>query len=56
MILVSGTRRINILMKRGGSALRRHMLRILAECRLQDTGFNRANIDEQGSIVYVDLH
>jgi len=51
LITVTGPRRINILMKRGGSALRRHMIRILAECRLQDTEFRRANIDEQGTVL-----
>jgi len=51
LIPVTGPRRINILMKRGGSALRRHMIRILAECRLQDTEFRRANIDEQGTVL-----
>lgn len=51
LISVRGPRIINILMKRGGSALRRHMIRILAECRLQDTEFRRANIDEQGTVL-----
>jgi len=27
------------------------MIRILAECRLQDTEFRRANIDEQGTVL-----
>ena len=51
LISVRGPRRINILMKRGGSALRQHMIGILSECRLQDTEFRRANIDEQGTVL-----
>ncbi|XP_052104237.1 zinc finger CCCH domain-containing protein 13-like [Mytilus californianus] len=50
---LNGQRRINILMKRGGSALRRHMLRIIAECRLHENAYKCANIDEQGSIDFL---
>lgn len=46
---VKGTRRVNVLMKRGGQALQEHMKRVIDQSGLQEPGQYAKDLDERGT-------
>ena len=46
---MSGQRRVNVLMRRGGQLLREHMLRVMEQSRLMDDQAYRNDLDEKGN-------
>ena len=55
-LVVKGKRRVNVLYKRGGSALKRHLQRILTECTLLKREKSRMALDEIGQNISIFTH
>ena len=49
---VKGLKRVNIIMRRGGSALRRHMEKIIAMSKLGPDKFAK-DLDERGTLSFI---
>ncbi|KAJ8301110.1 hypothetical protein KUTeg_020097 [Tegillarca granosa] len=51
---IKGLRRVNVLFKRGGSAARRHLLRLLEECNLLEKSTSKKILDETEGIDFLN--